>query len=66
MTLEAEGVAMFPDAPTERGIKHVRALEAAREEGVNVLALDCDVAPAAFGPRNLWRCACEAVFGHFV
>ena len=32
-TLELGGVAMFPDAPTERGLKHVRALTALAAEG---------------------------------
>ncbi|MBR1821954.1 MAG: DNA/RNA nuclease SfsA [Clostridia bacterium] len=82
-TLESDGVARFPDAPTLRGLKHVRgltalseagwrcailiviqmkgvdvfrpnwrtqpefgaALIAAREAGVEIVALDCDVAP---------------------
>ena len=33
MTLEENGVARFPDAPTERGVKHVQELAACRKEG---------------------------------
>ena len=33
VTLEEDGVARFPDAPTERGIKHLRGLVRAMEEG---------------------------------
>jgi sugar fermentation stimulation protein A len=33
VTLENDGVASFPDAPTERGIKHIRELISARERG---------------------------------
>lgn len=33
VTLEENGVAMFPDAPTLRGLKHVKELEKAKEEG---------------------------------
>ncbi|MCQ4794444.1 DNA/RNA nuclease SfsA [Anaerofustis stercorihominis] len=80
VTLEEEGIAMFPDAPTLRGIKHINelvkahkdgyeayiifiiqfkgakyftpnpvhddfinALKKARENGVNILAFDCDI-----------------------
>lgn len=32
-TLVNEGIAMFPDAPTERGARHVRELIRARQEG---------------------------------
>ena len=33
VTLEENGLALFPDAPTERGIKHIRDLIKAKEEG---------------------------------
>lgn len=33
VTLEADGVARFPDAPTERGIKHIRELVEAKRQG---------------------------------
>ncbi len=32
-TLEVDGVALFPDAPTERGVRHIRELIAARAAG---------------------------------
>lgn len=32
-TLEESGLALFPDAPTERGVKHLRELVAAAESG---------------------------------
>ena len=32
-TLEEDGLALFPDAPTERGVKHLRELIACREAG---------------------------------
>lgn len=35
VTLEDSGIASFPDAPTERGVKHVRELIRAAEEGYN-------------------------------
>ncbi len=33
VTLEKDGVVMFPDAPTERGLKHLRGLAKCVEEG---------------------------------
>ncbi|MBQ9347965.1 MAG: DNA/RNA nuclease SfsA [Oscillibacter sp.] len=33
VTLEDDGAARFPDAPTERGVKHLRELQAAVENG---------------------------------
>lgn len=83
VTLENDGVVSFPDAPTERGIKHLlelsdavkngytayvffivqmkdvkhfepsferhpefcKALKFAKESGVNVMCLDCEVTP---------------------
>lgn len=34
VTLEKSGLARFPDAPTERGVKHIRELQRAAEAGL--------------------------------
>ena len=35
MTLEENGYARFPDAPTERGVKHIRELQKAADAGLD-------------------------------
>ena len=49
VTLEEGGVARFPDAPTERGVKHIEELMAARREGFE--AFICFVVQMK-GPRR--------------
>ena len=39
VTLLRDGVALFPDAPTERGVRHLRELIAAHEAGYQALLL---------------------------
>lgn len=39
VTLEEGGRALFPDAPTERGLKHIRELIRAKEEGYGAVLL---------------------------
>ena len=39
VTLESNGIASFPDAPTERGIKHVRELIGAMSDGYEAYVL---------------------------
>ncbi len=39
VTLEEDGVAMFPDAPTERGVKHVQELVKALEAGFEAMVV---------------------------
>ncbi len=36
-TLERDGIALFPDAPTERGVKHIRELMAAKAAGYGAM-----------------------------
>lgn len=39
VTLEENGVCAFPDAPTQRGARHLRGLTAARQEGFGAYVL---------------------------
>ena len=39
VTLEEDGVVRFPDAPTERGVKHLRGLERCAQEGYQAWAV---------------------------
>ena len=39
MTLETDGICAFPDAPTERGVKHLRGLTQAAREGFGAYVL---------------------------
>ena len=39
VTLEENGIARFPDAPTERGIKHLQELEKAAKDGYSCYLL---------------------------
>ncbi len=39
VTLEQDGIALFPDAPTLRGVKHLRELAACLEEGYEACVL---------------------------
>ena len=56
-TLERNGTGYFPDAPTERGTKHLRELTAARKSGINtgiafVMQSEC---MASDVDRSAWR-----------
>jgi sugar fermentation stimulation protein len=39
VTLEEDGICLFPDAPTERGLKHIRELAACCEQGYEAAVL---------------------------
>jgi sugar fermentation stimulation protein A len=39
VTLEDDGVCAFPDAPTERGVKHLKGLTQAAREGYGAFVL---------------------------
>ena len=39
VTLETDGIASFPDAPTERGVKHLRELISCVENGMEAYVL---------------------------
>lgn len=53
VTLEKDGTALFPDAPTERGLKHVKELEASLKEGYEayILFLVQMSGPKVFSPN---------------
>lgn len=55
VTLEEDGLAMFPDAPTERGVKHLKGLIRAHEEGYEtyVLFLIQMKGVRGFAPNNV-------------
>ena len=40
VTLEHDGVLSFPDAPTERGVKHLKELCCAKEDGYEAYVLN--------------------------
>ncbi len=54
VTLEEDGVARFPDAPTERGCKHLRELQAAAAQGYEAWVLFVIQMPDIrwFGPND--------------
>lgn len=53
VTLETQGHVLFPDAPTQRGAKHVRELAAAIQEGYEaMLILVVQLSPAAYFTPN--------------
>ncbi len=61
-TLEQNGLALFPDAPTQRGVKHLHSLMRCVEEGHQALALFViQLQPVnAFSPND----AMHPAFGH--
>jgi len=54
VTLEKNGLALFPDAPTERGVKHLKGLASAVEDGYKaaVLFLIQMKSVSAFAPHE--------------
>jgi sugar fermentation stimulation protein A len=39
VTLENDGIAMFPDAPTERGVRHLKELYSSLEDGYRAIVI---------------------------
>lgn len=70
VTLENDGIAAFPDAPTERGVKHINELIKAKNDGYNAYILFVaqmsgmkhlipnDVTHKAFGDALRLACSC--------
>ena len=54
VTLEVNGVARFPDAPTERGIKHIYELIEAKRQGyqASIIFIIQMKGVRAFGPNR--------------
>lgn len=63
VTLDMDGTAMFPDAPTERGIRHLEGLAQAVKDGIRSGRSFCDPDEGAFmlfpppgTPPGICRC----------
>ncbi len=55
VTLEENGVCRFPDAPTQRGARHLRELTLAREQGYDAAVLFViQMAPVRYLTPNDW------------
>ena len=53
VTLEQDGVALFPDAPTERGVKHIKGLQACVAEGFSAyVVFIIQMSPVAYFTPN--------------
>lgn len=55
MTLEEKGIARFPDAPTERGVKHIEELMACRKEDFEAWILFVIQMKEVFQWRPNWK-----------
>lgn len=66
VTLEKDGLALFPDAPTERGIRHLQELEACARAGYEALLLLVIQMKGvhAFAPNSLTHPAFADAFYH--
>lgn len=55
VTLEKQGIAMFPDAPTERGVKHLQELADAAEHGFQAYILFVIQMKGVYEFRPNWK-----------
>lgn len=55
VTLEKQGIAMFPDAPTERGVKHIQELADAAEHGFQAYILFVIQMKGVYEFRPNWK-----------